>query len=37
MELLILMDGSDAAADFSGPGDGGGDLEERSRSHVVCV
>ena len=40
VESLISMDGSGAATDFGGPGDGdddcGGDLEERSRSHVVC-
>ena len=36
VESLISMDGSGAAADFGGPGDGngdcGGDLEERSQS-----
>ena len=36
MKLLISMDGSSAAADFGGPGDGngdcGGNLEERSQS-----
>ena len=41
VESLISMDGSGAATDFGGPGDGdddcGGDLEERSQSHVVCV
>ena len=36
VKLLISMDGSGAAADFGGPGDGdgdcGGDLEEKSQS-----